>query len=88
MASHLLQEFLSQDCDAAIKQKLLDEIAEHGAARVDVVREYTFNRFNVHLDFQKQEAVIDDELDVSADGSCRLSLDEFAAALGKHHPAM
>ena len=83
---HLLNEFLAQDCDAAVRQKLLAEITTHGATRVDVVREFTLNRFNVRLDFQGGEVKVEDELDTSEQGSCSLSLAEFTTALNSHKP--
>jgi len=89
MSTHrLLNEFLAQDCDATVRQKLLAEIAKHDATRVDVVREFTLNRFNVRLDFRAGEVKVEDELDASELGSCSLPLAEFTAALNSHKPQL
>jgi hypothetical protein len=82
----LLNEFLAQDCDAAVRQNLLAEITNYGTARVDVVRKFTLNRFNVRLDFQSGEVKVEDELDTREQGSCSLSLTDFTAALDSHSP--
>ena len=86
MPTRLLGEFLTQDCDAASRERLLAEIGKHGVRKVDVRREYTFNRFTLKLDFQKQEVILEDELDVGDEGSCRLQLREFTSALQQHDP--
>lgn len=82
----LLKEFLEQDCDAAVHQKLIAEITRHGAVRTEVVREFTFNRFNICLDFQNGNVRVEDELDTSEAGSCSVSLADFASALNEHEP--
>jgi len=85
--NRLLSEFLSQDCNAAVRQTLLDEIRLHSTTKTTlVVREFTFNRFNVVLDFLAGNARIEDELDPSAQGSCRIPLSEFSAVLEMHEP--
>jgi hypothetical protein len=82
----LLSEFLAQDCDPTIRQKLLAEIGKHGTAKADVVRDFNFNRFNVQLDFQSGVVKVEDELNTSEQGSCSVSLSDFATALDKHKP--
>ena len=80
----LLNEFMAQDCDAAVRQRLLAEITKHGEARAGVVREFNFNRFNIYLDFRGGKVRIEDELDVSEMGSHTISIAEFTAVLNSH----
>lgn len=82
----LLRQFLAQDCDSQVRQKLLAEINSHGAVRTDVVREFNFNRFNVYLDFQNGSVRVEDELDTTEAGSCYMPIADFARALTTHKP--
>jgi hypothetical protein len=82
----LLKQFLDQDCDAGVRQKLLTEINKHSTVKTDVVREFNFNRFNVHLDFRNGSARIEDELDKSEAGSCMVPIADFSSALNEHRP--
>jgi hypothetical protein len=79
----LMREFIEEECGTAIRHQLLAEIGKHGATKAEVLREFNYNRFNVYLDFERQEARIQDELDVSNEGTCSMSLAEFAAALNR-----
>jgi hypothetical protein len=75
-----------QDCDAANKEKILAELDKYKVSRVDIFREYTFNRFTLSVDFKKQEVTIVDDLDISEEGACRYSINEFVAALQQYRP--
>lgn len=77
----LLKQFLAQDCDAYVRLTLLNEITRQMAANSVVVREFTFNRFNIVLNFGRQDVEIDDELDTGPGGSCSVTISEFSAAL-------
>lgn len=75
MSDELLKLFLEEDCDRHAQSVLLTAIRDkNGTAAVE---DFTFNRFNVRLDFIADVAVIDDELN-PADGECRLPLNRFA----------
>ena len=82
----LLREFIEEESEEAVRHQLLAEIATHGTTKTEVLREFTYNRFNVYLDFERQEARIEDELDVSDEGTCSMSLAEFATALTRLRP--
>lgn len=82
----LLNEFLAEDCEEHVRKMLISEINTYFTTKADVVREFTFNRFNVRLNFQDGSAKIEDELDTSEDGSFSFSLAEFVAALNSHKP--
>jgi hypothetical protein len=81
----LLADFLLEDCDSAVRQKLRNAIKE-GGANTGLVREFTFNRFNVTLDFAAGNVRIEDELDTSERGLCWVSLSDFSTAVGQHKP--
>ena len=75
MNDELLELFIKEDCDQHAQSVLLSAIS----AKTDTacIEDFTFNRFNVRLDFGVEEAVIDDDLN-PADGEYRLPLNSFA----------
>lgn len=75
MNEELLEVFLKEDCDKHAQSVLLTAIRAKGGTAV--VEDFTFNRFNVRLDFSADEAVVDDDLN-PADGECRLPLASFS----------
>jgi hypothetical protein len=79
MSRELMNEFFAEDCDAAVRQELVGEI--NRSVSTDVTREYTFNRFNLRMNFRDGTVLIGDELNVSDEGSCSLSLEEFSVVL-------
>lgn len=74
----LLDEFLSEEDDAWIRQQLLDAIRAPAGA---VSREFTFNRFIVRLDFGSRQVTLEDDLRVGPEGEERLDMDRFESAL-------
>lgn len=82
----LLEMFIKEDCDQHVKTVLLDAInAKTGTCGIE---EFTFNRFNVQLNYGSGEVVIDDELNPD-DGEYRLPLAKFLAhveAVGNASP--
>jgi hypothetical protein len=75
MNDELLELFIKEDCDQHAQSLLLAAIkAKTGT---DGVEDFTFNRFNVRLDFGTCEAAIDDDLNPDY-GECRLPLNSFA----------
>ncbi|MDB6079115.1 MAG: hypothetical protein JWO82_2862 [Akkermansiaceae bacterium] len=78
MNDALLESFLKEDGDESVRALLLHSLVEH--RETDRIRHFSFNRFNVLLDFEDQHAVIDDELNPS-DGTCRISLETFKKRL-------
>jgi hypothetical protein len=83
MNTELLNIFLSEDGDAHARHKLLNAIREQKTAGTPVVREFTFNRFKVTLDFEAKKASLQDDLTVGPQGEYKVSLDEFEKALQK-----
>ena len=78
MSEELLKLFLEEDCDLHAQSILLAAIrAKKGT---DGIQDFTFNRFNVRLDFANGEAVLDDDLNPDY-GEHRLPLDNFAALI-------
>jgi len=84
MNAELLNIFFSEDGDAHACQKLLDSIRKQGATGSRMVLEFTFNRFNVTLDFEAKVVSLQDDLTVGPQGEYKLSLDEFEKALHEH----
>jgi len=79
----LLEQFLSEDATPQVRQLLLDSIATPDRSQGQGVREFTFNRFNVRIDWGKRVVTLEDELDTSERGATEIGLSDFAAALGK-----
>jgi len=78
MNDELLELFITEDCDQHAKSILLASIkAKTGT---DGIEDFTFNRFNVRLDFSANQVLIDDDLNPD-DGECRLQLDRFATVV-------
>lgn len=78
MNSALLNEFLTEDADPQIRRKLVDAIRE---PKNPSTLKFTFNRFNVVLDFEAKQVVIEDDLTVGPDGEFKLGFEEFVSAL-------
>jgi hypothetical protein len=74
MNENLLDLFLQEDCDSYVRSLILASI--RGKSSTMVVEEFTFNRFNLLLDFGTNTAVINDELNPSY-GEYRLPLQEL-----------
>lgn len=82
----LLDAFISQDCDAAVRQKLLEALEHRVETSFGRVREFTFNRFNIILDFENEQVIIEDDLDTSDSGACSIRLADFYKAVDGHEP--
>lgn len=76
MSENLLKLFLDEDCDKHAQSVLLAAIKIKRGT--DGIEDFTFNRFNVRLDFANDLAMIDDDLNPDY-GERKLSLDDFAA---------
>jgi len=81
MNENLLEEFLSQEADAYTRCKLLAEIREQRTTLTPAIREHTFNRFNVTLNFEKKRVSLRDDLMVGPEGEYPLGIEEFEKAL-------
>ena len=79
MNQNLFYEFLSEDGDAYVRRKISDAIREQRVSGVPAVREYTFNRFNVRLNFETNQATIQDDL--MPHGEHTLTIEELEKAL-------
>jgi hypothetical protein len=71
----LVARFFAEDADEQTKRVLDDELR----SRTSGSRYFTFNVFNVRLDFDEQVATIEDELDAQSAES--LPLDDFRKAV-------
>lgn len=80
-SSHILNEFLAQDCNPRVRDEILAEIKAIGDSKADVVRIFEYNRFLVRIDFRCGEVSVEDDLDPSEQGKCVLALSTFVAAI-------
>jgi hypothetical protein len=76
MSDCLIDRFLAFEVTEHVRDVLLDAI---DAEKPDGTRYFTFNAFNVLLDFDRGSATIEDEFDVVA--MCRIRIAEFATRL-------
>ena len=81
MNMKLLHTFFSEDGDAHARLKLLDAIRSQRATGTPMMRDFTFNRFNVTLDFEANQVFLQDDLTTGPQGEHTLSLDEFEKTL-------
>lgn len=79
MNQTLLSEFFEQDCDLHIRQMLIEEVEQSRGQ--DVVREFSFNRFNLQITFGKQNVFLTDEFLCGDEGECTVNLTEFERML-------
>lgn len=61
MSKRLLQQFLDEDADSYVRQNLLAAISYGKSSKARFLQEFSFNRFNVSLNFGEGEVVVDDE---------------------------
>lgn len=73
----VLREFLEEECGAGIREILSREMTTPSSQR----REFTFNRFNVTIDHQAAEVIIQDDLEPGPEGEFRMPSTEFARVL-------
>ena len=84
MNTELLNTFPSEDGDAYTRRELLDAISEQRTTGTPLVRKFTFNRFNIVLDFETNQALLEDDLTVGSEGDYKIDLAEFERALQQH----
>jgi len=78
MKHNIVALFLKDECDQHVRSVLLRALqARRGS---DSVEDFTFNRFNVRLDFSNNEVIVDDELNPDY-GECRLPIDDFESLI-------
>lgn len=76
MNDRLLEEFIDEECNESIYRMLISEIEQLEKENVVKLKEYTFNRFNLYLDFENGSVRIEDELNVE-------EAREFVLPMGK-----
>jgi hypothetical protein len=81
MENVLISEFFRTDGNSHhIRHLLLNAINNLQNCK-DCQREYTFNLFNVYLNFRTSEAIIENDLDISDSGRAKLDLEAFRKML-------
>lgn len=79
MSSNLLQQFLSQECTPYVR-RLLEEALENASPPT---RRLEFNRFELTIQHEDGEILVEDVLDETESGVQRVPLADFAASLEK-----
>ncbi len=71
---NLLEQFIHEECTVPISNMLNEDI--RCLQNSDITfKEYTFNRFNLYLDFSNKKARIEDDLDPSESGVLEIGLE-------------
>lgn len=78
MQQRILQEFFEEDGRDLGQHRLLAFLREVPAK---AKRQLNFNRFDLLIDREKEEVLIEDVLDASPAGACRVPLSEFITAV-------
>ncbi|MCG7498845.1 hypothetical protein MHO82_18405 [Vibrio sp. Of7-15] len=81
--SNLLNEFVLEECTESISYMLVAEIEKLSNNHEAQFKEFVFNRFTVYFDFNKNEVVLEDDLDPEESGVFNLSLNSFLEAIKK-----
>ncbi|MFJ2319752.1 hypothetical protein [Pseudomonas sp. NPDC087817] len=80
MISELFQRFLDEELDWRICELLRTEIfTSQQSDGVVCIREFTFNLFDVVIDFEARTVVVRDVLLPESDAGAVMSLDEFTS---------
>jgi hypothetical protein len=76
MEKKIYKEFMEAECNDYVRHLLIEEIKKGLSSNEQSVSKHSFNRFNVNLDFQKNEAVIEDVIMYDND-IFSISIDNF-----------
>lgn len=78
-----MEEFLSEECTPYVRGLLEAALEAARAGRGPKRKRFEFNRFEVTLDVDGEEVVLEDVLDPAQSGESRLPLPEFCEALNR-----
>ena len=82
MNKSLLEQFLEQECDQELITMLINDIDEKAApADSTLYKEYTFNRFNLAIEFKNRKVVLEDDLCLDDVDMDEIALDLFVEKL-------
>lgn len=82
MAS-LMDVFLAQEATPDVCQLICQAIDTHKERRDELYQRFTFNRFDVTIDFVNQVVQIEDDLTPDASGQAVVPLNEFVSRLSR-----
>jgi hypothetical protein len=75
----LLEQFLSEECTPYVRQMILAAVETRRTQMRTL--DFEFNRFNLKLDFDAEQATVSDETDVSEAGLLEVPLSLFLTAI-------
>jgi len=81
MNEKLLQSFLNEEGSDHVRKLLLGRISECRTGASTGVHKYEFNRFNVTIDCESDQATIEDDLNGGPKGQGSWPLEKFVFAL-------
>ena len=65
MSKTLIDQFLKEDFSESNGKQILKDCDD--LIGKDISREYTFNRFNLKIDFENNKVILDDDLNMDED---------------------
>ena len=81
MNEKLLQSFLNEEGSDHVRKLLLGRISDCRTGASTGVHKYEFNRFNVTIDCESDQASIEDDLNPAPKGQGSWPLEKFESAL-------
>ena len=82
MHKSLIDQFLEEDFNESNNNQLFKDCND--LITQDIQREYTFNRFNLKINFGNNEVILDDDLNMENDGQVTFDLNEFIKLIKKN----
>lgn len=81
MKATLLEQFLAEECTSYVRDLVRTGVEEARSSAGPRRKRFEFNRFEITLDIDKDEVLIEDVLDATTAGAQRIPLVEFSSAL-------
>lgn len=81
MTSTLLDQFLAEECTREIRGLIQTGLEDGIRGTGPRKRRFEFNRFELMLDFDSGEVLLEDVLDAGDSGAQRIPIAEFTAAI-------
>lgn len=82
MSVNLLNRFIDEECNDAIKSSLIADIENEKLNKNREIKEYNFNIFNIYVNFKIGKVIIEDEIShFDVNGQFEVSLTDFVNSL-------
>lgn len=79
--NELIEDFLREECTPEVRALLRGILAKKKNDLSSNKEELVLNRFNLVLDFSKQELTLEDDLDIDEEGTTTISFEDFLSLI-------